>query len=99
SCRPVTIPAGLAPSACAPVTESTVLAAFWTATGLLRHSSVPWFPLIVRLVAIVVVAYQWSSRGRITVRGIVAFGLAAGGVMACLDGFMLGVTEDSRARY
>ena len=58
-----------------------------------------WFPLIVRLVAMVVVAYQLSSRGRITGRGIVAFGLAAGGVMAFLDGFMLGVTEDARGRY
>ena len=57
-----------------------------------------WFPSIVRLVAMVVVAYQLSSRGRITVRGIVAFVIAAGGVMAFLDGFMLGVTEDSRTR-
>jgi hypothetical protein len=47
----------------------------------------------------VVVAYQLSSRGRITGRGIVAFGLAAGGVMAFLDGFTLAVTEESRARY
>ncbi len=47
----------------------------------------------------VTVAYQVSSRGRITGRAIVAFGLAAGGVMAFLDGFMLGVTEESRARY
>jgi len=46
----------------------------------------------------VVVAYQLSSRGRITFRSIVAFGLAAGGVMAFLDGFMLGVAEESRAR-
>jgi hypothetical protein len=60
---------------------------------------VAWFPLIVRLVAMVVVAYQLSSRGRITGRGIVAFGLAAGGVMAFVDGFMLAVTEESRARY
>ena len=58
-----------------------------------------WFPQIVRLVAMVVVAYQLSSRGRITARGIVAFALAAGGVMAFVDGFMLGVTEESRARY
>ena len=58
-----------------------------------------WFPSIVRLVATVVVAYQLSSRGRITGRGIVAFGLAAGGVMAFLDGFTLGATEESRARY
>ena len=47
----------------------------------------------------VVVAYQLSSGGRITTRGIVAFGLAAGGVMAFLGGFMLGVSEESRARY
>jgi hypothetical protein len=60
---------------------------------------VAWFPLIVRLVAMVVVAYQLSSRGRITARGIVAFGLAAGGIMAFADGFMLGVTEEQRARY
>jgi hypothetical protein len=60
---------------------------------------VAWFPLIVRLVATVVVAYQLSSRGRITIRGIVAFGLAAGGVMACIDGFMLGVTDENRVRY
>lgn len=58
-----------------------------------------WFPQIVRLVAMVVVAYQLSSRGRITARGIVAFALAAGGVMAFLDGFTLAVTEESRARY
>ena len=58
----------------------------------------PWFPLIVRLVAMVVVAYRLSSGSRITGRGIVAFGLAAGGVMAVLDGFVLGVTEESRAR-
>ena len=57
-----------------------------------------WFPLIVRLVAMVIVAYQLSSGGRITGRGIVAFGLAAGGVMAFVGGFMLGVTEGSRAR-
>jgi Protein of unknown function (DUF3592) len=58
-----------------------------------------WFPLIARLVAMVVVAYQLSIRGRITGRGIVAFGLAAGGVMAFLDGFTLAVTEENRARY
>jgi len=66
---------------------------------LLEQSAVPWFPQIVRLVAMVVVAYQLSSRGRITGRGIVAFGLAAAGVMAFLDGFMLVVTEENRARY
>jgi hypothetical protein len=60
---------------------------------------VAWFPQIARLVAVVVIAYQLQSRGRITGRGIVAFGLAAGGVMACLDGFMLGVTEENRASY
>jgi len=60
---------------------------------------VAWFPLIARLVAMVVVAYKLSSRGRITGRGIVAFGLAAGGVMAFLDGFMLGVTEEGCARH
>jgi hypothetical protein len=60
---------------------------------------VPWFPLIARLVAMVVVAYQLSSRGRITGRGIVAFVVAAGGVMAFLDGVTLGVTEESRGRY
>ena len=58
-----------------------------------------WFPTIARLVAMVVVAYQLSSRGRITGRGIAAFGLAAGGVMAFLDGFTLAVMEESRARY
>ena len=47
----------------------------------------------------VAAAYQVSSRGRITGPGIVAFGLAAGGAMAFLDGFMLSATEDSRARY
>jgi hypothetical protein len=60
---------------------------------------VAWFPLIARLVAMVVIAYQLSSRGRLTGRGIVAFGLAAGGVMAFLDGFTLVVTEENRARY
>jgi len=64
-----------------------------------QQSTVAWFPLIVRLVAMVVVAYQLSSRGRITGRGIVAFGLAAGGVMAFLDGFTLCVMEEGRARY
>jgi len=59
---------------------------------------VAWFPTVVRLVAMVVVAYQLSSRDRITFRSIVAFGLAAGGVMAFLDGFMLGVMEETRAR-
>ena len=58
-----------------------------------------WFPFIARLVAMVVVAYQLSVRGRLTGRGIVAFGLAAGGVMAFLDGFTLVVTEENRARY
>ena len=47
----------------------------------------------------VVVAYQLSSKGRITGRGIVAFALAAGGVMAFLDGFTLVITEENRARY
>jgi Protein of unknown function (DUF3592) len=60
---------------------------------------VAWFPLIARLVAMVVIAYQLQSRGRISGRGIVAFGLAAGGVMAFVDGFTLAVTEESRARY
>jgi hypothetical protein len=64
-----------------------------------QQSAVAWFPLIVRLVAMVVAAYQLSSRGRITGRGIVAFGLAAGGVMAFLDGITVAVTEESRARY
>jgi hypothetical protein len=64
-----------------------------------RQSAMPWFPGIARLVAMVVVAYQLSSRGRITFRGVVAFGLAAAGVMAVLDGFMLGVREENRARY
>ena len=64
-----------------------------------EQSTVAWFPLIVRLVAMVVVAYQVSSRGRITGRGIVAFGLAAGGVTAFLDGFVLAVTEESRERF
>jgi hypothetical protein len=63
------------------------------------QSPVTWFPLIVHLVAVVVIAYQLSLRGRITVRGIVAFALAAGGVMAFLDGFMIGVAEDGRTRY
>ena len=55
--------------------------------------------LIVRLVAMVWVAYMVSSRSRISARGIIAFGLAAGGVLALMDGFMLGVQEDGRARY
>ena len=75
------------------------MAGFSDGQRIARQSTVPWFPLIVRLVAMVVVAYKLSSRGRITGRGIVAFGLAAAGVMAFLDGFMLGVTEDSRGRY
>src|SRR6185295_6376153 len=64
-----------------------------------QQSTVAWFPFIARLVAMVVVAYQLSIRGRLTGRGIVAFGLAAGGVMAFLDGFTLVVTEENRARY
>lgn len=47
----------------------------------------------------VVVAYQLSSRGRITGRGIVAFGLAAARVMAFLDGFTLVAIEENRLRY
>lgn len=55
--------------------------------------------MIVRLVAMVWVAYMVSSRSRITARGIIAFALAAAGVLAVMDGFMLGVQEDGRARY
>jgi hypothetical protein len=47
----------------------------------------------------VVVAYQLSSVGRINVRGIVAFAIAAAGVMAFLDGFTLAATEENRVRY
>ena len=96
SCRPVTIPAGPAS------TSGAFVAAFPKISNgrrIAQQTAVAWFPLIVRLVAMVVVAYQLSSRGRITGRGIVAFALAAGGIMASLDGFMLGVTEESRARY
>ena len=64
-----------------------------------QQSTVAWFPLLARLVAMVVVAYQLSSRGRITGRGIVAFGLAAAGVMAFLDGFTLVAIEENRVRY
>ena len=81
------------------VAGSAAFAGFSDGQRIAQQSTVAWFPLIVRLVAMVVVAYQLSSRGRITGRGIVAFGLAAGGVMAFIDGFMLGVTEESRARY
>jgi uncharacterized protein DUF3592 len=55
--------------------------------------------MLVRLVALVAVAYKLSSGGRFTVRGVVAFALAAAGVLAAVDGFLLGVKEDGRARY
>lgn len=47
----------------------------------------------------VFIAYKVSARERFTARGIVAFAFAAGGVMAAVDGFVLGVREESRARY
>jgi uncharacterized protein DUF3592 len=79
--------------------EPAIFAGFSNGERIAHRSFVAWFPMFVRLIAMVAVAYQLSSRGRISGRGIVAFGLAAGGVMAVLDGFILGVTEENRARY
>ena len=79
--------------------QSAAFVRFSDGQRIARQSTVPWFPLLVRLVAFVVVAYLLSSGGRITGRGIVAFALAAGGVMAFIDGSMLAVREESRARY
>ena len=55
--------------------------------------------MLVRLGAMVFIAYKVSARERITPRGIAAFALAAAGAMAAIDGFMLGVHEEGRMRY
>src|SRR4029078_9855816 len=57
------------------------------------------FSLLVRLGAMVFIAYKVSARERITPRGIAAFALAAAGAMAAIDGVMLGVDEEGRRRY
>src|SRR4029078_9215396 len=57
------------------------------------------FSLLVRLGAMVFIAYKVSARERITPRGVAAFALAAAGAMAAIDGFMLGVHEEGRMRY
>jgi hypothetical protein len=55
--------------------------------------------MLVRLVAMVFIAYKVSAREWLTARGIVVFALTAGGAMAAIDGFMLGVREEGRACY
>lgn len=54
--------------------------------------------LLAKLGTMVFVAYLISSRGRITVRGTVAYVLALGGVIAFCAGFGLAVIEDARGR-
>ena len=55
--------------------------------------------LVAKLVAGVFVAYKITTRGKLTLAGMVTFVLAVIGVMACFDGFTLAYREENRARY
>ena len=61
--------------------------------------SVALISLVAKLAAGVFVAYKITTRGKLTLAGMVTYVLAVIGVMACFDGFTLAYREENRARY
>ena len=57
------------------------------------------FFFFAKLVTIVVVAYRISARSPFTLRGAAIYALTVGGVLACVAGFGLAVSEEARGRY